>query len=91
MTAARICRIERTGGPEVIGWADVDLGAPGEGQILVRHTAVGVNYIDTYFREGVYPMPLPGGIGSEAAGVVEAVGPGVAGFAPGDRIAYFAG
>jgi NADPH2:quinone reductase len=91
MTAARICRIERTGGPEVIGWADVELGAPGPDQILVCHTAVGVNYIDTYFRAGVYPMPLPGSLGSEAAGVVEAVGPGVTGFAVGDRVAYFAG
>ena len=89
MTTARICRIERTGGPEVIEWRDVELGAPGPGEVLVRHTAVGVNYIDTYFRGGVYPMQLPGSIGSEAAGVVEAVGEGVTRFGPGDRVAYF--
>ena len=69
-------RITETGGPEVLRWEDVEVGEPGEGQARVRHTAVGVNYIDTYHRSGLYPLPLPTGLGSEAAGVVEAVGPG---------------
>ena len=66
---ARAARITRTGGPEVIEWIDVDLPAPGPGEVLVRNTAVGLNYIDTYFRSGLYPTELPGGLGSEAAGV----------------------
>lgn len=81
--------IERTGGPEVIGWEDVDLPPPGPGEVRMRNTAVGLNYIDTYHRSGVYPVALPGGLGSEAAGVVEAVGDGVADLAPGDRVATF--
>ena len=68
---------EATGGPEVIQWREVDLPAPGAGEILVRHEAVGLNYIDTYFRSGLYPAALPSGIGMEAAGIVEAVGDGV--------------
>ena len=75
---ARAAVIERTGGPEVIGWRDVDLPAPGPGEVRVRHTAVGLNYIDTYHRSGLYPLTLPSGLGSEAAGVVEVVGEGVA-------------
>ena len=90
---ARAARIERTGGPEVIGWIDVDLPAPAAGEVRVRHSAVGLNFIDVYHRSGVYPVPLPGGLGSEAAGVVEAVGehlPGTgARFAVGDRVATF--
>ena len=84
-------RITETGGPEVMRWEDVEVGEPGEGQARVRHTAVGVNYIDTYHRSGLYPLPLPTGLGSEAAGVVEAVGPGVTVVKPGDRVAYAGG
>jgi NADPH2:quinone reductase len=81
-------RISRTGGPEVLEWVDVDLPAPGPGQARVRHTAIGVNFIDTYHRSGLYKLPLPTGIGSEAAGVVEALGPDAAGLKIGDRVAY---
>jgi NADPH:quinone reductase len=81
-------RITTTGGPEVLRWEDVEVGEPGEGQARVRHTAVGVNFIDTYQRSGLYPIPVPGGLGGEAAGVVEAVGPGVSVVRPGDRVAY---
>ena len=84
-------RITETGGPEVMRWEDVEVGDPGEGQARIRHTAVGVNYIDTYHRSGLYPLPLPTGLGSEAAGVVEAVGPGVTVVKPGDRVAYAGG
>lgn len=84
-------RIHATGGPEVLRWEDVPVGDPGEGQARVRHTAVGVNFIDTYHRSGLYPLPLPTGLGSEAAGVVEAVGPGVTVVRPGDRVAYAGG
>ncbi|NHQ80970.1 quinone oxidoreductase [Chromobacterium vaccinii] len=80
-----------TGGPEVLRLQNVEIGAPGPGQARVRHTAIGVNFIDTYQRSGLYPLPLPSGLGSEAAGVVEAVGEGVAGLAPGDRVAYAGG
>src|SRR3954452_10130768 len=84
-------RITETGGPEVMRWEDVEVGEPGEGQARIRHTAVGVNYIDTYHRSGLYPLTLPAGLGSEAAGVVEAVGPGVTIVKPGDRVAYAGG
>src|SRR5215471_14985499 len=84
-------RISQTGGPEVLRWEDVEVGEPGEGQARVRHTAVGVNFIDTYYRSGLYPLPLPSGLGCEAAGVVEAVGPGVTVVGPGDRVAYAGG
>ncbi len=84
-------RIDQVGGPEVMHYVDVDLPAPEAGQVQVRHTAVGLNYIDTYHRTGLYPLPLPTGIGLEAAGVVEAVGEGVATLQAGDRIAYGAG
>lgn len=85
-------RIHGYGGPEVLRWEEVDLPVPGPGDALVRHTAVGVNFIDTYHRSGLYPQPsLPCGIGSEAAGVVEAVGAGVTALAPGDRVAYAGG
>ncbi|MEO4028129.1 quinone oxidoreductase, partial [Chromobacterium vaccinii] len=80
-----------TGGPEVLRLQDAEIGPPGPGQARVRHTAIGVNFIDTYQRSGLYPLPLPSGLGSEAAGVVEAVGEGVAGLAPGDRVAYAGG
>lgn len=84
---AHAVRIERTGGPEVLAWADLDLLDPGPGEVVVRHTAIGLNFVDTYFRSGLYPARLPSGLGSEMAGVVEAVGPGVEGLAPGDRVA----
>jgi NADPH:quinone reductase len=84
-------RIERTGGPEVMQWTEVTVGDPGPGQARVRHGAVGLNYIDTYHRSGLYPMALPGGIGMEAAGVVEAIGPGVKDVKVGDRVAYTSG
>jgi NADPH2:quinone reductase len=84
-------RISETGGPEVMTYQDVDLAEPGEGQVQVRHTAIGLNYIDTYHRTGLYPLPLPTGLGLEAAGVVERVGAGVTSLAAGDRIAYGAG
>ncbi|MEQ1543330.1 MAG: quinone oxidoreductase, partial [Novosphingobium sp.] len=80
---------ETTGGPEVIRWRDVDLPAPGPGEVLVRHAAVGLNYIDTYFRTGLYPAALPSGLGMEAAGVVEAVGDGVTHLRVGQRVATF--
>jgi NADPH2:quinone reductase len=86
---ARVARIERTGGPEVIQWIDVDLPPPGPGEVRMRHTAVGLNFIDTYHRKGLYPIDLPGGLGSEAAGVIEAVGEGVSTFAIGDRVGTF--
>ncbi len=83
--------IEQTGGPEVIQWREVDLPVPGPGEVLIRHEAVGLNFIDTYLRTGLYPMRLPGGLGFEAAGVVEAVGEGVSHLAPGQRAASFGG
>ncbi|MFS2111954.1 quinone oxidoreductase [Sphingomonas sp. Sphisp140] len=85
----RMARIERVGGPEVIQWVDVELPPPGPGEVRMRNTAVGLNFIDTYHRSGLYPVPLPSGLGGEAAGVVEAVGEGVTEFAPGDRVATF--
>jgi NADPH2:quinone reductase len=84
-------RFAKTGGPEVLEWQEVDPGTPGQGQVRLRHTAVGLNYIDTYQRSGLYPMPLPSGLGSEAAGVIEAVGSGVSGLKAGDRVAYAGG
>lgn len=84
-------RIHKTGGPEVMQWDEVQVGNPGAGEVRVRQTAVGVNYIDTYHRSGLYKLPLPTGIGSEAAGVVEAVGTGVTEFKQGDRVAYQGG
>jgi NADPH2:quinone reductase len=84
-------RAARTGGPEVIERVSVDLMPPGPGEVRVRHHAVGVNFIDAYFRSGLYPTPLPTGLGSEAAGVVEAIGPDVTLVAVGDRVAYAAG
>ncbi|WP_242183558.1 quinone oxidoreductase [Sphingomonas sp. CARO-RG-8B-R24-01] len=85
----RTARIDRTGGPEVIEWTDVTLAPPGPGEIRMRNTVVGLNFIDIYFRSGVYPASLPCGLGSEAAGVVEAVGDGVMGLAVGDRVGTF--
>ncbi len=81
-------RMENTGGPEVLQYRDVDLPDPGAGEVRVRHRAIGLNYIDTYHRTGLYPVSLPTGLGLEAAGVVEAVGPEVENFCSGDRVAY---
>jgi NADPH:quinone reductase len=87
----RAIRINRQGPPEVLQLEEVDVGTPGSGQVLVRQTAIGVNFLDVYHRSGAYPLQVPVGCGSEAAGVVEAVGPGGTGFAPGDRVAYQGG
>ena len=84
-------RIAQHGGPEVMRWEDVDVGQPGEGQVRVRQTAIGVNFVDTYHRSGLYPLTLPSGLGSEGAGVVEAVGPNVTVVNAGDRVAYAGG
>ena len=87
----RAIRIHKTGGPEVLQLENVDPGTPGPGQALIRHKAIGINFIDTYHRSGLYPLPsLPHGIGGEGAGVVEAVGAGVTLVKPGDRVAYAA-
>lgn len=88
---SHLIRFERTGGPEVLQWVEVDVPPPAAGEVQVRHHAVGLNYIDTYHRSGLYPLPLPSGLGQEAAGVVEAVGEGVAELQPGDRVAYAGG
>lgn len=84
-------RFEKTGGPEVLEYVDVELAPPGPGQARVRHTAIGVNFIDTYHRSGLYPVTLPSGLGMEAAGTVEALGEGVTGLSPGDRVGYCGG
>ncbi len=83
--------ISETGGPGVMKLVDADLGKPGRGEVRVRQTAIGLNYIDTYHRSGLYPVPLPSGIGLEAAGEVEELGEGVTSLKPGDRIAYGSG
>jgi NADPH2:quinone reductase len=80
-------RIETAGGPEVMQLADIALPDPGPGEVRIRHTAIGLNFIDTYHRSGLYPLPLPSGLGLEAAGVVEAVGEGVT-LSPGTRVGY---
>ena len=86
---AKVVEITRTGGPEVIEWVDRDLPDPGEGEVRVRTTAVGLNFIDIYHRRGGYKIALPGGLGVEGVGVVEAVGEGVHDVAPGDRVGTF--
>lgn len=85
---ANAIRFYETGGPEVLRYEEVSVGEPGPGQVRLRHAAVGLNYADTYFRNGTYPIPLPNGLGVEAAGVVEAVGEGVTNVAVGDRVTY---
>jgi NADPH:quinone reductase len=84
----KVVSFDSPGGPEVMRIINADLPPPGRGELRVRHTAIGLNFIDTYHRSGLYPIPLPGRLGLEAAGVVEAVGPDVSGFEVGDRIAY---
>src|SRR5262245_35921135 len=81
-------RFHQPGGPEVLVWEDIKVGDPGPGEVRVRHSAVGVNYIDIYHRTGLYKLTLPSGIGMEGAGVVEAVGPGVTELKTGDRVGY---
>jgi len=88
---AHAIRFSAHGGPEVLRWETVELPDPGPGEIRIRHHAIGVNFIDTYHRTGLYSVPLPSGLGQEGAGVVEAVGPGVTEFRPGDRVAYCGG
>ena len=83
--------LRRTGGPEVLEAEHIDVPRPGPGEVLVRNEAVGLNFIDTYHRSGLYKLPLPSGLGGEGAGVVEAIGEEVAGFREGDRVGYFTG
>jgi NADPH2:quinone reductase len=86
---ALTARISAHGGPEVIDWIDVDVPSPGPGEVQMRNTAVGLNYIDTYHRRGIYPVALPSGLGLEAAGVIEALGEGVTAFTVGQRVCTF--
>ena len=88
---AHAIRFYEIGGAEVLKFESVEVGEPGPGQARVRHTYVAVNFIDIYFRTGRYPHPLPAGLGSDAVGVVEAVGPGVTDLKPGDRVGYLLG
>lgn len=88
---ARTVRIHSAGGPEVLTVEQVELPPPGAGEVTIRHTAIGLNFQDIYTRSGMYPAAMPSGLGTEAAGVVERVGPGVSGFAPGDRVCYASG
>lgn len=85
---SKAVRIYEIGGPEVLKYESVEVGDPGPGQVRVRHEAVGLNFADTYFRSGIYPIPLPSGIGNEASGVVDAVGEGVTSLKVGDRVTY---
>jgi NADPH2:quinone reductase len=85
---SKAIRFHQTGGPEVLQWDEVAVGAPGPGEVQVRHAACGVNFVDCYQRSGLYQVPLPFTAGNEGAGVVEAVGPGVTAVKPGDRVAY---
>ena len=85
---AKAIRFHKQGGPEVLQVDDVPVGDPGPGQIRIRHTAIGVNFVDTYQRSGLYPMQLPAVAGNDGAGVIDAVGPGVKGLKKGDRVCY---
>jgi NADPH2:quinone reductase len=87
-TRARAVRIQATGGPEVMKFEDVEVPSPGAGEVTIRQKAIGLNFIDVYFRTGLYPNPLPSGLGFEGSGVVAAVGPGVTHVKVGDRVAY---
>ena len=84
-------RIHATGGPEVLQYEEVDVGEPGAGEARVRHSFIAVNFADIYFRTGFYPLALPNGLGTDAVGVVEAVGPGVTDIRVGDRVGYLVG
>ncbi|MEZ7834811.1 MAG: quinone oxidoreductase [Burkholderiaceae bacterium] len=81
-------QFSQPGGPDQLKWVEVEVGSPGAGEVLIRHHAVGLNYIDVYFRTGLYPATMPAGLGMEGAGVVEAVGEGVSHLSVGDRVAY---
>src|SRR5258706_12957810 len=85
---AHAIRMHKTGGPEVLQLEEVAVGNPGPGQVRLRHAAVGLNFADTYFRSGIYPVPLPAGMGVEGSGVVEAIGDGVTNVVPGARVTY---
>ncbi|MDP6023154.1 MAG: quinone oxidoreductase, partial [Alphaproteobacteria bacterium] len=91
MTMVKAIQFHKTGRPSVLKWEEVKLGKPKKSQALVRHTAIGLNYIDTYQRSGLYPLPMPSGLGGEAAGVVEAIGADVKHVKVGDRVAYAGG
>jgi NADPH:quinone reductase len=88
---AHAIRLHETGGPEVLRWEALEVSPPGRGEVRIRHTAIGLNFIDTYYRTGLYATPLPAILGSEAAGVVQAIGEGVGGLEVGDRVAYATG
>src|SRR5262249_32204717 len=83
-----VVQISRTGGPEVLEWAEAPTPTPGAGEALLRHTAIGLNFIDTYQRSGLYKMPLPAVMGNEGVGIVEAIGSGVTDVKVGDHVAY---
>ncbi len=91
MTKARVVRFAAPGGPQVLAMETMDLADPAPGEVQVRQRAIGLNYMDCYHRSGLYPLPLPSGVGTEAAGVVERVGDGVKEFKPGDRVVYGSG
>jgi NADPH:quinone reductase len=88
MPKTHAIRIEKTGGPEQMKWVEIDLPAPGKGEVQLKNLACGLNFIDTYHRTGLYPVPLPTGLGHEACAIVEAVGEGVSGLKVGDRVAH---
>ena len=88
MTSNKAIRFYGSGVPEVMRYEDIEVGKPAAGQVLLRHVAVGLNYADTYFRDGTYQIPLPNGMGVEASGVIEVVGEGVTDFQVGDRVTY---
>ena len=81
-------KIQKAGGPEVLKLEEIDLGKPGNDEVLIEHVAIGLNYIDTYHRSGLYPLKLPSGIGMEASGIIKELGPNVSNFSVGDKIAY---
>ena len=85
---ANVVRFAMTGGPDVLRFETVELGEPGPNEVLLRQTAIGLNFMDVYHRSGQYPLPLPSGLGTEAAGVLEKVGANVSGLQPGDRVCY---
>jgi len=85
---SKAIQVNQFGGPEVMEWCEVAVADPGPGEVRIRHTAVGLNFIDTYHRSGLYPLELPAGLGIEAAGVVDAVGPGVVDYSEGDSVAW---
>ena len=83
-------KIKKNGGPEVLELEEITLKKPIENEVLIEHAAIGLNYIDTYHRSGLYPLTMPSGLGMEASGIIKEVGPNVSNFSPGDKIAYAA-